>query len=112
MNFEQTDGFYKNVKGLGRKYKSLPNDIEKFRSILSARRPVARPKHTALLKQTEDVSIWKMRLFCEYLKGNSLRVVFAYFEDMSRVVFLEMYYKGDKEREDVGKYECFLEHVS
>ena len=112
MNFEQTDGFCKDVKRLGKKYRSLPSDLEELRKILSFGRPASRKNHTAMLKHANGVSIWKMRLFCEYLKGSSLRIVFAYFEDGSRVDFIELYFKGDKERQDVEKYESLLEQVS
>lgn len=112
MNFEQTDGSCKDMKRLRKKYRSLLSDLAELRKILSLGRPAPRKNHTAMLKQANGVSIWKMRLFCEYLKGNSLRVVFAYFEDGSHVNFIELYFKGDKEREDVKKYESLLEQVS
>ena len=64
-----------------------------------------------MLKRVNGVSIWKMRLSCEYLKGKSLRVVFAYFEDENRMDFIEVFFKGDKEREDFERYESLLEQV-
>ena len=41
---------------------------------------------------------------CRSLKGkgaaSGIRVIYAYFEDENRIEFIEIYYKGDKEKED------------
>ncbi len=111
MIFEQSDGFSKDMKRLKKKYRSLQVDLQELCNVLAARRPVPRKEHTALLTQVGNVSIWKMRLFCEYLKNKSLRVVLAYHEDGSRVEFLEMYAKGDKANQDVLRYEEFLKQA-
>ena len=109
MIFEQSDGFGKDMKRLKKKYRSLQDDLQELCKVLAARRPVPRKEHTARLAQSEEVSIWKMRLFCEYLKNKSLRVVLAYHEDGSRVEFLEMYAKGDKANQDVLRYRRVIE---
>lgn len=111
MIFEHTDGFCKDLKALGKRFRSLPNDLDSFCRVLSVGRPDPRLKHTAMLAQVNGVSIWKMRFFCKYLKGSSLRVVFAYFEDGSRVDFLEMYFRGDKDNEDAFRYEEYLKQA-
>lgn len=109
MNFEWSDAFRKDVARLVRKYKSIPDDVEVFCRVLLARQPDTRRKNDALLVRSGSVSIWKTRLFCQYLKGDALRVVFAYHE--GGVEFLELFYKGDKEREDESRYQHYLEAV-
>lgn len=111
MNFEQTNEFRKDLKRLGKKYRSLPDDLDGLCKVLSHARPRPRRNHTALIKQVDGVSIWKMRLFCEYLKGKALRVVFAYYEDGSGVGFIELFHKSDRQRESVARYESFLKDL-
>jgi mRNA-degrading endonuclease RelE of RelBE toxin-antitoxin system len=53
----------------------------------------------------ESPKIYKARKFaCRALKGkgsaSGIRVIYAYFPDRDRVEFIEIYYKGDKEKEN------------
>jgi len=53
----------------------------------------------------EYPKIYKARKFaCRSLKGSGslsgIRVIYAYFEDVNRVEFIEIYDKGDKKNED------------
>ena len=52
--------------------------------------------------------IIKARFFCKYLKCKSLRVVYAYYETEKRIVFIELFFKGDKEREDGERIRKYL----
>lgn len=108
MIFNQLHEFKKDRKRLAKKFRSLHDDIEELRRVVSSQSPKPRPNHTALLTQTDTVSIWKTRLFCSYLKKKSLRIVFSYFENEARVDFIEVFHKGDKEREDVDRYNRYL----
>jgi len=53
----------------------------------------------------EHPKIYKARKFaCRSLKGkgaaSGIRVIYAYYEDKDTIEFVEIYYKGDKKRED------------
>ena len=52
--------------------------------------------------------IIKVRKFtCKALKGkganSGIRVIYAFHKEEQKIVFIELYYKGDKAREDRGR---------
>jgi mRNA-degrading endonuclease RelE of RelBE toxin-antitoxin system len=110
MNFSETSEFSKDLKRLVKKYRSLPEDLEEFKKIVASI-PLGTSKHFAVLHQQEDVRIIKARLFCRYLKGSSLRIVYAYHEQEGRVVFIELYFKGENEIEDQVRVRQFLDEI-
>ncbi|MBU1127149.1 MAG: hypothetical protein ABIH88_00670 [Patescibacteria group bacterium] len=107
MNFEELPKFQKESKRFRKKYKSLSNDLQEFRSVVSVI-PLGNSKHFNIITQTEVLYIIKARLFCRYLKGSSLRVIYAYFKQEQKIEFIEMYYKGDKENEDRDRIKEYL----
>ena len=115
MNFDEIPEFQKELKQLGKKYKSLPEDLQEFCKVVSTE-PLGNSKHfhtiTKGAAQTGPLSIVKARLFCRYLKGSSLRIVYCYFKRERRIEFIELYYKGDKESEDKGRIDDYLKSVS
>ena len=115
MNFDEIPDFQKELKQLGKKYKSLPEDLQEFCKVVSTE-PLGNSKHFHTLRnvdaQTESPLIVKARLFCKYLKGSSLRIVYCYFKRERRIEFIELYYKGDKESEDKGRIDDYLKSVS
>lgn len=108
MNFDQTGKFVKDLKRLGKKYFSLDEDLVEFKKILSFF-PLGKDRHFAILRISKEAKIAKARLFCKTLKGSSLRIVYAYHEKLDKIVFIELYYKGDQTREDNQKIEDYLE---
>lgn len=107
MNFEQSGLFQKDIKRLSRKYKSLAGDLRIFCDVV-ARHPRGNPKHFHIIAQSESCDIIKARLFCKYLKGSSLRIVYAYFETEQRIEFIELYFKGKQENEDRSRIRAYL----
>ena len=107
MNFDELPEFQKELKRLAKKYKSLPDDLQEFRNVVSAV-PLGNSKHFNVITQTEVLHIVKARLFCRYLKGTSLRIIYAYFEQTPHIEFIELYYKGDKENEDSCRIKEYL----
>ena len=71
--------------------------------------PLGNGKHFHIIKRSDDLCIVKARLFCRYLKGSSLRIVYAYFEDEQRIEFIELYCKGEKEDEDRGRIDEYMD---
>lgn len=114
MNFSDLPEFGKELKQLGKKYKSLPEDLQGFRKVVAAE-PLGNNKHFHTIKevdsQTGPLFIVKARLSCRYLKGSSLRIVYCYFEQEQRIEFIELYYKGNKENEDRERIKNYLESV-
>ena len=107
MNFNELPEFTKECKRLAKKYKSLPNDLQEFRNVVSVV-PLGNSKHFNIVTQTESVKIVKARLFCRYLRGSSLRIIYAYIEDKKRIEFIEIYFKGNKKNEDRERIRQYL----
>jgi len=107
MNFDELPEFTKECKRFARKYKSLSGDLQEFKNVVSVV-PLGNSKHFNIVTQTESVKIVKARLFCRYLKGSSLRVIYSYIEKEKKVEFIEMYFKGDKRNEDRERIRRYL----
>jgi len=107
MKFNEIQLFSKDFKRLSKKYRSLPDDLLEFKKVVS-KFPLGTGKHFALLTATETVKVIKARLFCRYLKGSSLRVIYAYRGIKPVVEFIEIYSKTEKEREDKERIKNYL----
>lgn len=112
MTFEELPEFRKEFRKFAKKYKSLSDDLEEFRRVLSAAPLGNGGKHFNTLFRSERVNVIKARFFCRYLKGASFRIVYAYAGQPERVEFIELYYKGDKSNEDRGRVERYLKAMS
>lgn len=107
MNFDTTHGFDHDCKRLIKRYRSLDADLEELKRVL-ALFPIGNGKHFATFHETESIKIVKARLFCRYLKGSSLCVIYAYHEVAGRIDFIELYSKGDQEVEDETRIKEYL----
>ena len=107
MKFDELPEFQKECKILEKKYKSLINDLKEFRNVVSVV-PLGNSKHFVIITQIKFLYIIKARLFCRYLKGSSLRVIYAYFEQEQRIEFIEVYFKGDKANENNDRILAYL----
>ena len=105
--FSARPEFQKECKQLGRKYKSLAGDLRVFRGVIS-HVPLGNGKHFNVIAQVEGLYIVKARLFCRYLKGASLRVVYAYHERERQIEFMELYAKGNKAGENRERIKAYL----
>lgn len=109
MNFKETEDFKKDCKRLEKKYKSLANDLFEFRKFVSTL-PLGKGRHFAVLFIQGDTKIVKARLFCKYLRGSTLRIVYAYDEKKKNIIFLEIYFKGDKVNEDKARIKEYIKN--
>jgi len=54
--------------------------------------------------QLETGVIKVKKIACKSLKGrgvnSGLRLIYAYFKDQEKIIFVELYHKNDKENED------------
>lgn len=108
MRFDELPAFQKDLKRLGKKYKSLPDDLREFRNVISVI-PLGNSKHFHVITQTEGLHIVKARLFCRYLKGSSLRVIYACHEESRQIEFIELYDKKRTENEDRDRIRKYLD---
>ena len=109
-NFNELPEFVKECKRFTKKYRSLPSDLQEFKNIVSVV-SLGNSKHFNIVIQTESIKIVKARLFCKYLKGSSLRVIYSYIEVKKKVEFIEMYFKGDKKNENKERIKLYLKSL-
>ena len=108
MNFSETTEFQKNFKRLSKKYRSLSEDLLEFKKVV-AELPLGSGKHFIILSSQGEIKIVKARFFCRYLKGSSLRVIYAYREKDAAIDFIEIYFKGEQVSESRLLIKNYLE---
>src|SRR4029079_8131081 len=102
MKFEELQEYTRDIKNLSKRLRTLHDDIEIVKRILSAN-PAERPPFSFRINglgiETCVIKIRKMA--CKSLKGKGvntgLRLVYAHFEKEKRIVMVELYHKNDKE---------------
>lgn len=105
MHFDTLSEFDKDLKRLLKKYRSLQSDLEDIKIILKAR-PDERPPFSFRIDNLGITGcvIKIKKIACDSLKGrgvnSGLRLIYAYFEEEQKIVFIELYHKNDKENED------------
>lgn len=105
MNFDELSEFRKDIKRLTKKYRSLNDDLNVIKKVLVVN-PNERPpfsfRITGLGVKTCTIKVRKIA--CKSLKGrgvnSGLRLIYAYFENESRIVFIEIFHKNEKINED------------
>lgn len=108
--FNQLPEFEKEFSKLSRKYKSLPEDLQKLERLISVTGPVGLGTNFAIIHHGDSVKVIKTRLACKSLRERSLRVIYAYHENTIEFMYIELYYKGDKENEDRERIKEYLKN--
>ena len=105
MTFEELDEFNKDLKKLLKKFRSLNDDLETVKKVLKVE-PGERPPFSFRIDNLGIVTcvIKVKKIACKSLKGkgvnSGLRLIYAHFENENRIVFVELYHKSEKEKED------------
>lgn len=105
MTFEELSEYKKDLKKLLKKFRSLPQDIIIVKQVLAVC-PDERPPFSFRIDNLGiQICIIKVRkIACQSLKGrgvhSGLRLVYAYFENENKIIFIELYHKNDKENVD------------
>ena len=108
MTFAEQSDFKHEYARLRKRFLSLDDDFAKFKKVLSVLPRGTGGKHWNTLHYSEQVSVFKTRLACAYLRKSSLRIVYAYMPAEPRIEFLEIYYKGDEKNEDRNRIKFYL----
>ncbi|MEA3295536.1 MAG: hypothetical protein U9Q27_00105 [Patescibacteria group bacterium] len=99
----------KDLKNLKKNYPTLKQDLEVFinNQLKLSHKLNIENSGTVQISgiSIPEPKIYKARKFaCKSLKGrgsfSGIRVTYAYFEDNDRIELVEIYFKGDKEKED------------
>ena len=98
-NFIQSPEFERELKKLSKKYPSLESDIEDIKPVLLSQ-PCGIGKNFTIIYSSEKVKIVKVRIHCESLAKRTIRLIYSYREGQMKFIFIELYFKGDKEKED------------
>lgn len=105
MNFDELAEFQKDMKALLKKYRTLNEDLNVVKKVLEVL-PDQRPPFSFRIDNVgvETCIVKVKKIACKSLKGkgvnSGLRLVYAYFPEQSKITFIELYHKMDKENED------------
>ncbi|TCD28231.1 hypothetical protein EZ456_05960 [Pedobacter psychrodurus] len=105
MLFESLNEFDKDLKKLLKRYRSLHSDLEDVKIILRVRPDERNPFSFQIDNLGISTCVIKVKkITCDSLKGrgvnSGLRLIYAYFAEEKKIVFIELYHKNDKENED------------
>jgi mRNA-degrading endonuclease RelE of RelBE toxin-antitoxin system len=105
MDFETLPEYDKDLKSLLNKYCTLAADIEDVKKVLEVR-PTAHPPFSFIIDGLgiESCVIKVKKIVSDGFKGKGknagFRLVYAYFQEIGKIVLVELYHKNDKESED------------
>ena len=117
ISYEATDVFQRDLKRLLKKYRTLEEDLE------TVKRNAIELFHTTNIDNrsiflipdfcNEAIMVCKIKKFaCKALKGrgamSGIRVIYAFHVAVSKVEFIEIYFKGEKENEDRERIKEYL----
>ena len=109
MDFSESDEFKKEFKKLAKKYPTLEEDFSVVKKAISVAPSGNGAKHWNVLKHDGgDRYILKMRMMCRAVKGAQFRLIYFYDGDKVEVLFIELYFKSDKERENIKRINDFF----
>jgi hypothetical protein len=105
MEFNNLPEFDKDLKILLKKYRTLNEDLDIVKNILSVL-PEERAPFSFLIDHLgiETCVIKVKKIACRALKGkgvnSGLRLIYAYFQQEQIITFVELYHKNNQETED------------
>ncbi len=109
-HFEQLPEFERELKRLSKKYQSLQQDLKDLEDVLRTL-PTGSGKNFTILHFSEKVTLVKTRLACKTLRDRSMRVIYTYHNNTVTFVYIEIYFKGNKENEDRERIAQYLKSV-
>jgi mRNA-degrading endonuclease RelE of RelBE toxin-antitoxin system len=105
MKFEELPEYKKELKALLKRYRTLTDDMMVVKQVLEVF-PDERPPFSFRIDNLgiETCVIKVKKIACKALKGrgvnSGMRLVYAWFREERRMLFIELYHKSDKENED------------
>lgn len=109
-HFNQLIEFEKEFSKLSKKFHSLPEDLKKLERLIILN-PIGIGTNFVTIHHSPKVKIVKTRLACKSLRDRSMRIIYAYHNDTVTFVYIEIYFKGDKENEDKERINRYLKNV-
>lgn len=109
-HFDKLPEFEKEFSKLSKKYPSLTEDLEKFEKLVTMN-AVGFGVNFITIHHSKKIKLVKARLACKSLRDRSIRIIYAYHDDTVTFVYIELYFKGDKENEDRSRIEEYLRGI-
>lgn len=118
MNFSESPEFKKEVKNFAKKWRSIPDDIVAAKQYIMPlyvqmddgvdinqyRQAFFNGKNAAIIFSNSETEVIKMRLDVAYLNRNDkVRLIFIAIRSKDEILFIELYAKNDKPREDQSR---------
>jgi hypothetical protein len=75
-----------------------------------AETPTGIGSNFTILHNSSELCIVKGRLMCRSLRKRSMRVIYAYHQNVIEFVYIEIYFKGNKENEDKARIRQYLDY--
>lgn len=122
LSFDEVPEFLKDIKALKKKWRSIPNDLERAKLVITTlyvsvegvdlaelRKSFFSTNRATILQVGNGYEVVKMRFDCASLGNDKkTRLVFVALVDNSTVRFIELYAKSGKEREDTKRIAKYL----
>ena len=121
IKYGTTTEFDKDFKKLCKKYRSLPDDLEVLKKAAIELYHIQGIDNNTIFPIpdfcTEKVISCKVKKFAsKSFKGKGaktgLRLIYIYFPNEKRIVFIEIYYKGVKENEDRDRLRRYFNQLN
>lgn len=109
--FSQLPEFEKDLKKLSKKYPTLVHDIEDIKPVLLSN-ATGIGKNFTIIGIFQEATIIKVRIHCESLRARTIRLIYAYHKDKIEFMYIELYFKGDKENEDRERITQYIKSIS
>lgn len=105
MTFDELNEYKKDLKSLLKKYRSLHDDLDVVKRVLEFSPAERLPFSFRIDNLGIKTCIIKVKkIACKSIKGrgvnSGLRLIYAHYEEEEKIVFIELYHKNDKEKED------------
>lgn len=119
INYGKTPEFQKNFKRLLKKFKSLEDDLNLAKAAAIELFHIQKINNLSIFPIqgfcTEKIQVCKIKKFaCKALKGrgskSGIRVIYAFHCEDYKVDFIEIYFKGEKEKEDKDRIKEYLKN--
>ncbi|MEM9244102.1 MAG: hypothetical protein AAGA27_08670 [Pseudomonadota bacterium] len=109
INYKEIPEFTKAFKKLKKRFSSLSDDLEVAKLAAIALYHVHHIDNNAVVEiptlKHSDLKVLKLKKFaCKSLKGkgvqSGIRIIYAFNDKKNDLLFLDIYYKGDRESEN------------
>ena len=116
IKYKTLPEFNRDFKKLAKRYITLAEDLERVKKnaieLCHVKGMCHNVEEIKGAGNAENLQFYKIRKIASRSipgRGNQtgLRVIYAFFPKLEEVVFLEIYFKGDKENEDRGRIKEF-----